>query len=206
MPDTRKGSVKLLANHDLSCLRVRTFCAEQLLMEAGLDSLASVEFRNRVQSELGESIALPETLVFDFPTIRSLVKHIDAEIASSAAPAQAHCPPLWLATTFACVAYGLVMRREAGVVQLAMSRHGHRISQSEADVLKLPVTCDGHRLRSPATFRLVAAAAPPSSPPPPCPRPSPPLPSVKPGSLPVTRWSGTHPRRPADRASHALAH
>ena len=89
--------------------------ADAPLMEAGLDSLASVEFRNRVQSELGESIALPETLVFDFPTIRSLVKHIDAEIASSAAPAQAHCPPLWLATTFACVAYGLVMRREAGV-------------------------------------------------------------------------------------------
>ena len=45
--------------------------ADAPLMEAGLDSLGAVEFRSRLSSALG-GIKLPETLIFDFPTMRQL--------------------------------------------------------------------------------------------------------------------------------------
>ena len=41
------------------------------LMEAGLDSLGAVEFRSRLSNRLG-GVKLPETLVFDFPTLRQV--------------------------------------------------------------------------------------------------------------------------------------
>jgi len=53
------------------------------LMEAGLDSLGAVEFRSRLSSQLG--IKLPETLIFDFPTLRQVKSHV----GSLAAPARA---------------------------------------------------------------------------------------------------------------------
>ena len=45
------------------------------LMEAGLDSLGAVEFRSRLSSHLGD-IKLPETLIFDFPTLRQVEAHV----------------------------------------------------------------------------------------------------------------------------------
>ena len=41
------------------------------LMEAGLDSLGAVELRSRLADRLSDS-SLPETLVFDFPTLRQI--------------------------------------------------------------------------------------------------------------------------------------
>ena len=64
--------------------------ADAPLMEAGFDSLASVEFRNQLQNKLGDAVVLPDTLVFDFPTIRALEKHIAA--AAEAAPPPASQP------------------------------------------------------------------------------------------------------------------
>ena len=49
------------------------------LMEAGLDSLGATEFRSRLAREVADDVTLPETLVFDFPTLRQ----IEAYVASS---------------------------------------------------------------------------------------------------------------------------
>jgi acyl carrier protein len=44
--------------------------------DLGMDSLLSVEFRNRLQQTF--SIALPATLAFDYPTLETLAERIDA--------------------------------------------------------------------------------------------------------------------------------
>jgi myxalamid-type polyketide synthase MxaE and MxaD len=47
--------------------------------DLGMDSLLSVEFRNRLQQTF--SIALPATLAFEYPTIETLAEHVDAQLA-----------------------------------------------------------------------------------------------------------------------------
>ena len=47
--------------------------------DLGMDSLLSVEFRNRLQQTF--SIALPATLAFDYPTIETLAEHIESLLA-----------------------------------------------------------------------------------------------------------------------------
>ena len=47
--------------------------ADAPLMDAGLDSHGAVELRNLLHSAAGGAIALPDTLVFDFPTSRKLL-------------------------------------------------------------------------------------------------------------------------------------
>jgi acyl carrier protein len=47
--------------------------------DLGMDSLLSVEFRNRLQQTFG--IALPATLAFDYPTIEALAEHVDGLLA-----------------------------------------------------------------------------------------------------------------------------
>jgi acyl carrier protein len=48
----------------------REIGVEEPLMAAGLDSLASVEFRNALQEKL--AVSLPATLIFDHPTVGSI--------------------------------------------------------------------------------------------------------------------------------------
>ena len=45
------------------------------LMEAGLDSLGAVEFRSRLSASF-DGIKVPETLIFDFPTLRQVTMHM----------------------------------------------------------------------------------------------------------------------------------
>ena len=53
------------------------------LMEAGLDSLGAVEFRARLKAQLGDAFELPETLAFDFPTLRQIEAHLSLQVWST---------------------------------------------------------------------------------------------------------------------------
>ena len=55
------------------------------LVDLGLDSLMVLEFRNRVESELGWKDVLPATLVFDYPTIEALANFLTTRMAAPAA-------------------------------------------------------------------------------------------------------------------------
>ena len=60
--------------------------ADAPLMEAGLDSLGAVELRNRLAAKLGDAAELPETLTFDFPTLRQLEAHLTSLVGPLSAP------------------------------------------------------------------------------------------------------------------------
>jgi microcystin synthetase protein McyG len=47
---------------------------EQGLIEMGIDSLSSIELKNRLEKRL--EVLLPTSLVFDFPNIRRLVDYL----------------------------------------------------------------------------------------------------------------------------------
>ncbi|BDA51455.1 probable oleandomycin polyketide synthase, modules 5 and 6 [Coccomyxa sp. Obi] len=53
--------------------------ADEPFMEAGLDSLGAVEFRNAVSAAF--PVQLPATAAFDYPTAAALAAHISAELA-----------------------------------------------------------------------------------------------------------------------------
>lgn len=55
-------------------------------VQAGLDSLGAIDLQNAISSKLG--VALPATLIFDFPTIRALVDALGELIS----PAEAQQP------------------------------------------------------------------------------------------------------------------
>jgi hypothetical protein len=48
-------------------------------MEAGLDSISSVELRNSVSSKFG--LELPATVTFDYPSIEALAEFVAASVA-----------------------------------------------------------------------------------------------------------------------------
>jgi thioesterase domain-containing protein/acyl carrier protein len=55
---------------------------EKPLTESGMDSLSAVEFRNRLVIEYG--VQLPNTLMFDHPTVASVSQYIAAEVSGGA--------------------------------------------------------------------------------------------------------------------------
>ena len=56
----------------------------QRLFDIGIDSLMAVELKNRLESGLG--IPLRSTLVFDYPTVEALVKHLSEDVLSPLFP------------------------------------------------------------------------------------------------------------------------
>jgi len=53
-------------------------------MDSGLDSLAAVEFRNRLSNEL-QGIKLPNTLIFDYPTVAAISNYAVAQLGPATA-------------------------------------------------------------------------------------------------------------------------
>jgi acyl carrier protein len=56
---------------------------EEPLMAAGLDSLASVEFRNALEGRL--AVSLPATLIFDHPTVGAIAAFVASRLPAAAA-------------------------------------------------------------------------------------------------------------------------
>jgi len=52
------------------------------LLESGMDSLSGVEFKNRLQGDLG-GIRIPNSAVFDYPTVSALAGFVESQIAAS---------------------------------------------------------------------------------------------------------------------------
>mmetsp|Transcript_19475 Transcript_19475/g.51534 ORF Transcript_19475/g.51534 Transcript_19475/m.51534 type:complete len:773 (-) Transcript_19475:163-2481(-) len=59
----------------LSLIGVDGLDGDTPLMDAGLDSLASVEFQNTLQKEF-QGVQLPSTLIFDFPNVKQISEFI----------------------------------------------------------------------------------------------------------------------------------
>jgi acyl carrier protein len=61
-------------------------------VEQGLDSLTSMELRNRLQSFVGQTLS--STLTFDFPNVRALAEHLGTKLAPQYAPGAITTPDL----------------------------------------------------------------------------------------------------------------
>jgi len=59
----------------LSLMGVESLAGDTPLMDAGLDSLASVEFQNNLQKEFG-TMQMPATMVFDYPSVKTMADFI----------------------------------------------------------------------------------------------------------------------------------
>merc|ERR1719469_1677660 len=67
----------------LSLMGVDELHQDTPLMDAGLDSLASVEFQNNLQREF-TALAMPATMVFDYPSVKTMVEFIDNGLQEAA--------------------------------------------------------------------------------------------------------------------------
>ena len=61
------------------------FSVDMSLMEAGLDSFGAMEFRSQLMDRLGGP-RLPNTLIFDFPTLRVLEAYVTSRAAEAVGP------------------------------------------------------------------------------------------------------------------------
>eukprot|EP00928_Gymnodinium_smaydae_P004000 TRINITY_DN11406_c0_g2_i2.p1 TRINITY_DN11406_c0_g2~~TRINITY_DN11406_c0_g2_i2.p1 ORF type:complete len:2568 (+),score=644.11 TRINITY_DN11406_c0_g2_i2:184-7887(+) len=65
--------------------------ADVALLESGMDSLSGVEFRNRLLTEFG-GIRIPNSAVFDYPTVSQLAEFVSDQLAGSIADGAAAAP------------------------------------------------------------------------------------------------------------------
>ncbi|HVY79496.1 MAG TPA: acyl carrier protein, partial [Steroidobacteraceae bacterium] len=61
---------------------------EQRLMDFGVDSLMAVELRNRLARRLALTRKLTATLIFDYPTVSAIAKHLATDVLRYASAAR----------------------------------------------------------------------------------------------------------------------
>uniref|UniRef100_A0A7S2L8V5 Carrier domain-containing protein n=1 Tax=Zooxanthella nutricula TaxID=1333877 RepID=A0A7S2L8V5_9DINO len=66
----------------LSLMGVESLAGDTPLMDAGLDSLASVEFQNNISKEF--KVQLPSTLVFDYPSVNTMTDFLNTSLRQAA--------------------------------------------------------------------------------------------------------------------------
>ncbi|WP_276573889.1 beta-ketoacyl reductase [Streptomyces sp. 135] len=69
-----RAQVAAVLGHD----SVETVELRRRFLELGLDSVTAVELRNRLSTATG--LRLPTTVIFDFPTVTELVRHLGTEL------------------------------------------------------------------------------------------------------------------------------
>lgn len=75
----------------LRCSSGITIDADAPLMEAGLDSLSTLELRNTLQHAVGDTISVSSTLIFEHPTARQVTRHLNGTCnATESAPTAVH--------------------------------------------------------------------------------------------------------------------
>jgi len=67
---------EIIKDTALSLIGVETLDNDEPLMDAGLDSLAAVEFANAVSKDF-VGVQMPNTLMFDYPSVKALTQFID---------------------------------------------------------------------------------------------------------------------------------
>jgi acyl carrier protein len=93
-PAERKGlmlsQLRQLVAHTLGFEDPESVPAGEALFDLGLDSLTSLELRNRLEARLG--VKVPATLIFDYPTLTRLAEHFTAALTASRAASLASTP------------------------------------------------------------------------------------------------------------------
>jgi len=80
---TMEDLVATISDVALSLMGVESLAGDTPLMDAGLDSLASVEFQNNLQKEFA-GVQMPSTLVFDFPSVNTMADFVNGGLRESA--------------------------------------------------------------------------------------------------------------------------
>ena len=160
--EIQAATTELVLQHVNQVVADTAVSADDALMESGVDSLAATELTNSLQRELGDTIKLPSTLVFDRPSateVAHFIKQQMAAISSRAADVSGFVATVrdLSATEAQQMAQGMVLQHvnqviagaavsaddalmESGVDSLAATELANSLQRELGDTIKLPST------------------------------------------------------------------